>query len=572
MRLFRSVRMRITVVATLVVALGLSAASVWLVLASRQSLVRDVRTALTDNLAVAQEAFNKAAVTELSLASLSVALDPTQAAVRIASDSCAGILQAEYGDRVLRFDRFYYVDRVPDTVLFDYLDCVNTGNPVYSATTRCEQAAIEAIGNPRVTYEDYRTLLSGDEFNAVYSACIDAQSLVDERLGMAAALCNAGLARAFDGVDVLDQASVEEAQRAALVTYATCVRSNGVPDYPDPILARVSTGNTEVSALAGALGGSVVFPSLAQVRASLRGFESAAAVTVPILVALMAVLIWIIVGRVLRPVEAIRSRVAEIGGGGLDRRVPEPGTDDEVGRLAATMNSMLDRLARSAERQQRFVSDASHELRSPIASIRTQLEVALAHPGRSAWKEVAEGVLEESLRMERLADDLLVLATADEGGVRRGTGQVDVDEIVSLEGGRHRIVEIGAASAGTIAGDEMAIGRVVRNLIENAVRHASSRVRVAAERVDSTVVLTVDDDGSGIPPEHRSDVFERFARLEEARSRDAGGSGLGLAVVREIVTAYGGTVTIDDAPGGGARFVVVLPVSGAPEARDAAKG
>lgn len=560
MRRLRSVRMRVTAVATIVVALVLSGASTWLVFASRQSLVRDVRTALTDNLAAAQRAFNTAAVTELSLVSLSIALDPTQAAVRIASEGCAGILQDEYGDQVLPFDRFYYVDRIPDTVLFNYLNCVNAADPVYSATTRCEQAAIEAVGNPRVTFDEYRELLAGEEFNAVYSACIDAQSLTDERLTMAAALCDDGLAAAFAGVDVLDDAAVEDAQRAALAGYASCVRSNGVPDYPDPILARVSAGDTEVSALAGSLGGSVVFPSLAQVRASVQGFGSVVAVAVPVLVALLAVLMWIIVGRVLRPVEDIRARVAEIGAGGLDRRVPEPGTDDEVGRLAATMNSMLDRLERSARRQQQFVSDASHELRSPLASIRTQLEVALAHPESVAWAEVAAGVLEDSLRMERMADDLLVLATADESAIRRGTGQVDIDEVVASEADRHGSIEVAASVGGTIAGDEMALHRVVRNLLDNAVRHAASRVVVGVERVGDSVILTVDDDGSGIPEPHRAEVFERFTRLEEGRSRDVGGSGLGLAVVRGIVTAYGGTVTIDDAPIGGARFVVVLPV------------
>ncbi|HLA66093.1 MAG TPA: ATP-binding protein [Acidimicrobiia bacterium] len=557
---FRSVRMRVTAAATVVVALALSGASVWLVLASRQSLVRDVRTTLTDNLTVAQQSFNKAVVTELSLVSLGIALDPTEATVRIADEHCAGILQAEYGDRKLRFDRFYYVDRVPNTVLFDYLGCIDTADPVYSATTACEETAIVAIGNPRVTYEEFQTLVSGAKFNGAYSACLDSRSLVDERLAMASALCDAGLSRAFIGVDVLDEASVERAQREALSAYAACMRFNGVPDYPDPILARVSTAGTEVSALAGALGGSIVFPSLAQVRASVRSFGAIVAIAVPILVGLLALLVWIIVGRVLRPVEAIRARVAEIGGGGLDRRVPDPGTDDEVGRLAATMNSMLDRLERSADRQQRFVSDASHELRSPLASIRTQLEVALAHPESSEWRGVAEGVLAESLRMERLADDLLLLARADEGGLHRGADRVDLDDVVASEAERYPMVSVGISSAETIIGDEMALRRVVRNLVENAVRHAESRVTVSVTRIEDAAVITVDDDGSGIPMAHRSEVFERFTRLEEARSRDAGGAGLGLAVVRGIVTAHGGTVEVGDAPGGGARFVVTLPV------------
>jgi signal transduction histidine kinase len=557
---FRSVRMRVTAAATLAVAITLCGASVWLVLASRQSLVRDVRSTLTENLVAAQQAFNSAVLTELRLVSLGVALDPTEATFRLAPESCAQILSAEYGDRVLRFDRFFTVDRVPNIVLFSYLDCIHASDPVYSTTSLCQDNAIEAIGNPQVTYEEYRTIVAGDEFNAAYANCLDARSFVDERISMASGLCDQQLDDAFAGVDVLDETSVENAQRAAVIRYAACMRSNGVPDYPDPILSRVSTSDTEVSALAGVMGGSVVFPSLSQVRASVRGFGSVVAFAVPGLVLMLAVLVWVIVGRVLRPVEAIRSRVAEIGGSELDRRVPEPGTDDEIGHLAETMNSMLDRLERSAQRQQRFVSDASHELRSPLASIRTQLEVALAHPDSSEWTGVAEGVLAESLRMERLADDLLLLARADESGIHRGVDAVDVDDLVASEAERLAAVVVGTAAAGTIAGDEHDLRRVVRNLLDNAVRHAATRVTIDAVRQDDTVVITVDDDGSGVPEEQRAEVFQRFARLEEARDRDAGGAGLGLAVVQGVVVAYGGAVTISEAPAGGARFVVTIPV------------
>ncbi|MGH9034850.1 MAG: sensor histidine kinase, partial [Acidimicrobiia bacterium] len=251
----------------------------------------------------------------------------------------------------------------------------------------------------------------------------------------------------------------------------------------------------------------------------------------------------------------------------LDRRVPEPPVDNEVGRLARTMNAMLERLQRSAERQRRFVSDASHELRSPLASTRTTLEVALTHPETTTLAATAADALAETERMERLITDLLFLARGDEGGLMANPGPVDVDDLVTAETARVRsrarvTVDASRVSAARVSGVAGHLEQAVRNLLENAERHARSAVSVSLADDGEAVVLTVDDDGPGVAPEDRERIFDRFVRLDEARARDRGGAGLGLAITREIIAAHAGTVGVGDAPGGGARFVVRLPGSG----------
>jgi signal transduction histidine kinase len=242
--------------------------------------------------------------------------------------------------------------------------------------------------------------------------------------------------------------------------------------------------------------------------------------------------------------------------------VPESGSGDEIDQLAVTMNRMLDRLERATDRQRQFVSDASHELRSPLASIRTQLEVAMAHPDRADWRAVAAGVLDEGTRMEALVADLLALARADEGAIAAREDRVDLGEIARSEAADRPgpvTFEVRVVSTATVRGDAGALRRVVRNLLDNAGRHAATRVRVSVARSAEGTMLAVDDDGAGIRPEDRERVFERFTRLEEARTRDAGGTGLGLAVVREVVRAHRGTVRVADGELGGARFEVRLP-------------
>jgi len=288
------------------------------------------------------------------------------------------------------------------------------------------------------------------------------------------------------------------------------------------------------------------------------------AVGLPLLLAVVAVTTWIVVGRALAPVEAIRTEVDAISAAALHRRVPDPPADDEIGRLARTMNRMLARLEQAQARQRRLVSDASHELRSPVAAIRQHAEVALAHPGRTTAGELAETVLAEDLRLQRLAEDLLLLTRADEHSLALRRRPVDLDDLVFDEARRLRgagglRIDTTAVSAGRVDGDAAALRRMVRNLADNAARHAGGHLAFSVTERDGTVLLAVDDDGPGIPVADRERVFERFVRLDGARSRDDGGSGLGLAIVAELATVHGGTVAIASSSLGGARVEVTLP-------------
>ena len=287
----------------------------------------------------------------------------------------------------------------------------------------------------------------------------------------------------------------------------------------------------------------------------------------PLLVAVVALTTWFAVGRALAPVEAIRREVDAISAAQLHRRVPQPKADDEIGRLAATMNRMLERLESARNSQRRFVSDASHELRSPITVIRQHAEVTLAHPDRVTAAELAEVVLAEQQRMQRLVEDLLLLARADEH-VPLAREAVDLDDLAFEEGHRLRSttskhVDTSGVSAVRVQGDADALRRVIRNVGENAARHASSRVDITLVERRNGVVLTIDDDGPGIPESERARVLHRFVRLDEARSRDEGGSGLGLSIVDEVVRAHGGSVLIEESPLGGARIQIALPVQAA---------
>ena len=284
---------------------------------------------------------------------------------------------------------------------------------------------------------------------------------------------------------------------------------------------------------------------------------------IPLAVAALGAVVWWLVGRTLQPVEQIRREVAEISLDRLDRRVPDPETGDEIDRLASTMNAMLDRLESSNERLQRFVADASHELRSPLTRIRTTVEVDLSANDRDLGA-TCRGVLDETVAIQELVDDLLFLARNDDPHVLPRRQSVDLDVVVDTEVERLRAergitVDMSRVSAELVTGDPSQMARLVRNLLNNAARHARDRVVVGLDRENGVVRLTVDDDGPGVAEEDHDRIFDRFTRLDEARAASTGGTGLGLAIVRDIVVAHEGTVRCETALSGGGRFVVELP-------------
>ncbi len=292
-------------------------------------------------------------------------------------------------------------------------------------------------------------------------------------------------------------------------------------------------------------------------------------VGLPILLLVVAATTWIIVGRAFRPIQAIRTEVSEITTHGLDRRVPEPATADEVARLARTMNSMLDRLETSVGRQRAFVADASHELRSPLASLRTQLEIGLAQGAATDWRAVVSDALVDEARIEQLVADLLILAWLDNDPRLSGADTVDLAEIIRAEVER-RPGRAGLTLRSDVTGPTMVrlsgdlTCRVITNLLDNAQRHARADVLVSTDQPDPAMVrVTVTDDGPGVAPADRERVFERFTRLDNSRTGEDGGAGLGLAIVRDIVTRVGGRVAFADTVRG-AQVVVSLPVAAVP--------
>ncbi|MER5255626.1 HAMP domain-containing sensor histidine kinase [Streptomyces sp. NPDC002855] len=280
----------------------------------------------------------------------------------------------------------------------------------------------------------------------------------------------------------------------------------------------------------------------------------------PLLLAVIAGVTWLVTRRALRPVDAIRSEMAAITASeDLARRVPEPDTHDEIARLATTTNETLAALQSSVERQRRFVADASHELRSPIASLRTQLEVGAAHPELLD----VDGAVEDTVRLQELAADLLLLARLD-AGEKPGGGHVDLAALAREELSqrtRDRADVRMDLKNVEVTGSRSQLARVLGNLVNNAQRHARSHVTVATRAEGAWAVLEVSDDGDGVPEGERDRIFERFVRLDDARTRDDGGAGLGLAIARDVAARHGGTLTVGEAPGGGALFELRIPVA-----------
>jgi len=388
------------------------------------------------------------------------------------------------------------------------------------------------------------------------------------------------------------------AHAAAIARNGEATLLNG-PAYGIPSLIRV----TAVRAADGSL--VIAAVPYSSVSSSLSVVAKALVFGTPVVFVLFTGAIWLAVGSTLRPIDLLRRGAARVTGTAVPSDLPVPEARDEVRSLALTLNDMLDRLAAAQQRQRALVSDTAHELRSPIASIRAQLEVALDHPEGQDWESTARDVHADVLRLARLAEDLLLLARLDEragaagaggaggggadaggAGARaaRGGAAVDLAELSESVAARYAaarvpVVVMGAAEPGSgpvagtgaapflVAGDRDAIDRLLVNLIDNAVRYAKSQVTVAVRREDAEVTLTVTDDGPGIPDADLERAFDRFARLDDARSRDGdegGGAGLGLAIVRATAQAYGGTAHLEPgAPAAppGLRAVVRLPAA-----------
>jgi signal transduction histidine kinase len=342
----------------------------------------------------------------------------------------------------------------------------------------------------------------------------------------------------------------------------------GIPDHASPF-GPIRFSAQTVSAPDGARYTVLVGEGSQVVTSAVKTVVIALAIAAPIVIAVSASATYMLVARSMRSVDAIRSRVADISASDLAERVPVPESRDEIAALAETMNEMLARIEAGHAAQQRFVGDASHELRSPLATIISALEVAVAHPELLDKELAARTLIPEAHRMQALVDDLLLLARADERGLVLRREDVDLDDLAADEAQRLRretSLDVHTELTPTrLVGDAGALSRVLRNLLENAGLHAASRVDVAVASRDGRAVVSVADDGPGIPAEDRDRVFDRFVRLDSDRSRSGGGAGLGLAIVREIVAAHHGGVKVDDRPGGGTRMTIQLPLTYAPD-------
>ena len=299
------------------------------------------------------------------------------------------------------------------------------------------------------------------------------------------------------------------------------------------------------------------------IEQSQRVLRNTLLVTYPPLVVIMALIAWRVIGWTLRPVETLRSGAARISGSDQDERLVVPESADEIRALALTLNDMLDRLAAARGRQRAFVADSAHELRSPLASMRTQLEVA-QHLGEGG--ELAADLLADVARLAALVEDLLLLARAGADARPPSTREsLDVRallvETASRYAGARVPVSVTGGPAVYASANSEELQRVLSNLVDNAVRHAGSSVTLAVRADGGRAVLTVMDDGPGIPAGERERVFERFTRLDDARDRDAGGTGLGLAIVRELLRRSDGSISLQDNPSGPGLAVVVYLAS-----------
>jgi len=394
-------------------------------------------------------------------------------------------------------------------------------------------------------------------------ATIVATAVVALALGVAGAVLAGALNHTLQAT--ADQDAQRKLTTAIQTNHVAGVPGSGAGTMADPdvkVAAEpATTGWGDGYAVAQMKAGKMMVQarsSLQPARRALTELRRLLLIGIPVLLILVAALTWALLGRALAPVSAIRTKFAGITATDLHERVSVPTSGDEVARLARTLNRTLDRLEQAVDRHKRFVADAAHELRSPLATLRTRLELALPHS-----PELAQEALTDVVRIQRLATDLLLLARLD-AGEPLPAEEVDLGQVAAEEAVRPRrtdvkiLLDIGTDVV--VHGSRAHLARMVANLVDNAVRHAESTVRV---RVKAPATIEVIDDGPGIPAEHREAVFDRFTRLDEARTRDGGGSGLGLAIARDIARAHHGTLTVAASKARGAHLRVRLaPGSG----------
>jgi len=293
---------------------------------------------------------------------------------------------------------------------------------------------------------------------------------------------------------------------------------------------------------AGLVVGFIYGQSIAQSR---RLLITTLSVSIPLLLLIVAFIVWFAVGLTLSPVEAIRRRVATIAANDLTERVPETGGDDEVARLARTVNAMLNRLETSTRVQQEFVSNASHELRSPLTTLLATVERASKHLDETDWVEFTESIRREGRRIGSLVDNLFFLARSDERREELRREEVDLDDILDEEARRVRqMTTLTISTAGVrptrVWGDAAMLRRMVRNVVDNALRFANEEVAFSTRYVGSMAEICIHDDGAGVDVATADRLFQRFVRSDTARSRASGGAGLGLPIVAEIASRHGG--------------------------------
>lgn len=424
----------------------------------------------------------------------------------------------------------------------------------FAATTANSSSAIDGVTRIVLTDAD------GNELGEEAFALLLSEALAED-LAAAGAFLAPGVPATVEEFFIVDQEGAELPPGVAFgeLAVADPIKPVGAPDF--------SETDTDIivrqSALIGEVAVDIAVSTPRQpLDESLRAFTSLMLVLVPVLGALVALATWTTCSRVLRPVEAIRRQVAKTESDRLDQHVPRSGNGDEIDRLAGTMNSMLDRLRIAADKQRQFVSDASHELRSPITATLATLETTSANDASERWESISATLTREQTRLARLVDDLLFLASADEGAGPASDESVDLDELVLAEAQRPHGVNVEAhiGSPFRVVGNERLLRRCLTNLVDNAAHHADALVTVSIEvNPDGSATIAVLDDGPGVPTDHLDLIFERFTRIDDARNRQEGGAGLGLAIARHIAKAHNAELVATNRPEGGAQFELRFP-------------